>query len=439
MPAESFARLNRILCEAVPMDRATTAEQQTPLRRNRDFLLLWSGSTVSALGSSMSMLVLPLIGYAITGSTALAGLATAAVLLGGVLARLPAGALVDRWSRGRILLLSNLAGAACYASLAATTLAHRLTLAQLVGVGFLSGVIAAFIDPAASAAVRTVVPESQLPIAYSRNQVRRHAAGLIGPPLGGALYGVARGLPFLLDAVSYAIAALAMARLRTSLPAAANGRRRMFTEIAEGLRFVWHTVVIRAIMLWGAAINFSVSYVLVTVTLRLIRAGVHPSVIGLVDAIAAAAGLLGAFAAPSIIQRMATGRTTIMTGLVLAVIVAPLAWTNSVAVIATLLACGFFLMPANNSGIAAYLAAVTPHRLQGRMFSAGAFIATGIEPAAPALAGVLIAALGGRAATLVGAALVAASLAPLLASDAIRGLGRPDSWVRPADDAELAS
>jgi MFS family permease len=418
------------------VNRATA--EPPPLRRNRDFLLLWGGSGVSALGSSMSTLVFPLIGYAITGSTALAGLATAAVLLGGVVARLPAGALVDRWSRGRILLLANLAGAACYGSLAAITLAHRLTLAQLVGIGFLTGVIAAFVDPAGSAALRTVVPESQLPIAYSRNQVRRHAAALIGPPLGGALYGVARGLPFLLDAASYAIAALAISRLRTPLAAAAGGRRRMLAEIGEGLRFVWQQVVIRSIMLWGAAINFSVTYVLVTVTLRLVRAGVHPSVIGLVDAIAATAGLLGAFAAPSIIQRMPTGRTTIVTGLVLAGMVAPLAWTDSVAVIGTLLACGFLLLPANNSGISAYLAAVTPHRLQGRMFSAGAFIATGIGPGAPVLAGVLVGTLGGRTATLVGAGLVAASLAPLLASGAIRGLGRPDSWVRAADSEKLA-
>jgi MFS family permease len=77
----------------------------SPLRRNRDFVILWSGQAVSELGSSMSMLVFPLIGYAITGSAGLAGLATAATLLGQVVAGLPAGAMVDRWPRRRVLLV----------------------------------------------------------------------------------------------------------------------------------------------------------------------------------------------------------------------------------------------------------------------------------------------------------------------------------------------
>src|SRR6202008_953051 len=71
-----------------------------PLPRNRHFLILWAGQAVSALGTSMSVLVFPLVGFAITGSTLLAGLATTAVLLGSVVARLPAGALADRWPRG---------------------------------------------------------------------------------------------------------------------------------------------------------------------------------------------------------------------------------------------------------------------------------------------------------------------------------------------------
>jgi MFS family permease len=408
-----------------------------PLRRNRDFQLLWTGGAVSAFGTSMSTLVFPLIGYAITGSAARAGLATTAVLLGGALARLPAGALVDRWPRGRVLFIAYLVGVASYGSLAAVTLAHRLTMAHLVGVGLLTGITDAFFAPAASAAVRTVVPVSQLPIAYSRNQARRHAADLVGPPLGGALYTVARGLPFLLDAISYAVAALAMTRLRTPLPPpAGSGRRRVVPDIAEGLRFVWRHAVIRAIMLWGAAINFSVTFLLLTVTLRLVRAGVHPSVIGLIDTIAAAAGLAGALAAPLIVARMRTGLTTIVTGLLLALLVLPIAWTDNVVVIGVLLAGGFVLLPANNSGIGAYLASATPDRLQGRVYSASGFIANSIEPAAPLLAGVLVGSMGGRAATVTGAALIAASLVPLLASGAVRRLGRPDTWTEATQPSE---
>ncbi|MBV9823005.1 MAG: MFS transporter [Actinobacteria bacterium] len=402
----------------------------TLLGRNRDFLILWSGEAVSELGTSMSMLVFPLIGYAITGSPAQAGLATTGVLLGGMAARLPAGALVDRWPRNRVLLLANLVAAGSYASLAIAALAGVLTLAHLIAVGLVSGLADAFLSPAASAALRTVVPEADLPVAYSQLQVRRHAAALVGPPLGGALYSLARGLPFAVDALSYAVAGLLIPRLRTPLPApAAAARRTVAADVAEGLRFVWRHKVIRAILLWGAILNFAVTLVLVSVTLRLVQAGVAPSAIGLVDAVAAAAAVLGALAAPAVLPRLPTGTTTVLTSLMLVLVIIPVAATNQVLVIGALFGVGFFLLPTTNSGISAYLVTVTPDRLQGRVNSAGGFIAEGVLPVAPALAGVLVESVGGGAATLVGAACIALSVLPILASRAIRTLGRPGSWA----------
>lgn len=386
---------------------------------------------MSALGSSMSILVFPLVGYAITGSVGLASLASAATLLGKVVAGLPAGALVDRWSRRRVLLMSNLAGATVFGSLAAATLAHHLTLAHLIAAGFASGVVNSFVDPAASAAVRTLVPTEQLPRAYAQLEVRQHAVDLTGPPLGGALYSVARGLPFLVDAVSYCLTALSITRLRSTLPvpAATEANQSLRGELVKGLRFVWQETVIRTLMIWAAAFNFAVTVVFVGVTLRLVRAGVHPAAIGTVDAIAAAAGLLGAVFAPTLIQRTPTGALTITTTFVFGAIITPMAWTHNVVVIGSLLACGVVLLPANVAGLSAYMAAATPSHLQGRMNAAAGFINNAASPIAPIVAGVLVGSAGGEAATLSGAALVVLSAAPLLASPLIRALGRPESWA----------
>ena len=396
-------------------------------------MLLWAGDAVSDLGSSMSVLVFPLVGYAITGSAGLAGLATAAVLLGRVVAGLPAGALVDRWSRRRVLVVGNLAGLAVFGSLAAATLAHHLTLAHLIVAGFGSGVVASFLDPAASAAVRAVVPPHQLPLAYARLQTRRHGVDLAGPPLGGALYSIARGLPFVVDAVSYLVAALSITRLRAPLPppVADDGARSFRADLGEGLRFVWRATVIRTLMIWGAAFNVAVTVVFVGVTLRLVRAGVHPAAIGAVDAIAAAAGLVGATLAPPLIRRTPTGALVTVTTLVFAVVITPMAWTSNVVLIGSLLAAGMLFLPATNAAISAYLSAATPDRLQGRMNSAAGFISNAASPVAPVIAGLLVGSVGGRTATLVGAALVALSTAPLLVSPVIRALGRPDTWAAP--------
>jgi MFS family permease len=341
--------------------------------------------------------------------------------------------LTDRRPRSRVLLLSNIVAAVAFASLAVTAALDAVTLAHLVAVGLIAGAADAFIGPAASASVRTVVPPEQLPVAYTRLQARQHAAELIGPPLGGALYALARTVPFAVDAVSYAIYAATTRLLRTPLPAPEGPHHTLRKDVVEGLQFVWRHAVIRAVMMWAGIANFATAYVFVTITLRLVRAGVHPATIGLVDTIAAAAGLLGATVAPVVVRRVPTGLLTIVTGLVLVVLVVPMAATTNVIVIGGLFALETLLLPANNSGISAYLASVTPDRLQARMYSAAGLIANGILPLAPALAGVFISVFGGAVAVLIGAAVTALSLIPLLGTAAVRSLGRPETWQAARD------
>jgi predicted MFS family arabinose efflux permease len=406
------------------------APTTTSLTGNRDFAILWLGDTASELGSAMSMLVFPLLGYALTHSTTQAALATTAFFAAGTIMRLPAGALVDRWSRRRVLLISNLASAGVLGVLALLVATGVGSIAQLVVAVALAGAVETFFSPAASASLRAVVASEDLAQAYTRMQARHHVAALIGPPLGGALFAVAASLPFVVDTVSFAAFAVAVLFLRSPLPApATTGPRRLRAEVFEGLRFLWSQRAARAVMLWGGILNFAMGYVLISITLRLVRAGVHPAAIGAIDAVAAAGGILGAAVASRHAQRLPTGATTMITGLVLAAVVVPMAWTTDVWVIGALLATGTFLLPANNAGIGAYLSFVTPDELQGRMNSAAGFVSGGLTPLAPVAAGALLATIGGTQGTLVGAGLVACSIVPLLLEPSVRRLGRPTDWA----------
>lgn len=392
-------------------------------------MILWFGGVISELGTSMSQLVFPLVGYAITQSTVQAGLALTGVELGQVVMRLPAGALVDRMPRGRVLLVTNLVSTVVYATLAFAVFSGQLTVVHLVIAGFLGGSAEAFAAPATSATVRTIVPARQLPVAYTRLEAGSRAVRLVGPPAGGALYALARAVPFTLDAISYAAQAFAVTRLRTALPAPTRTRQSVGADIAEGLRFVWSHVAVRCMMIWAGLINFAGGFVFVLVTLRLVRAGVHPAAIGAVDAAAAATGLTGALLAPLIITRAPTGKLTIALTLTTAAITVPLAFTTNVPATAALLAAATFLVPANNAGISAYMVSVVPDALQGRINSAAGLIASGIAPLGPLLAGLALASLDTRVALIVGAALIAATVIPLLASTTIRSLGHPDTWT----------
>src|SRR5947209_7112764 len=75
--------------------------------RNRDYLLMWSGQIVSAVGSRVSQLAFPLLMFAVTHSPAQAGFLSAARGVAYAVCMLPAGALVDRWNRKRVMILSD--------------------------------------------------------------------------------------------------------------------------------------------------------------------------------------------------------------------------------------------------------------------------------------------------------------------------------------------
>lgn len=418
----------------------TGATPHRSLWRSHDFMLLWTGETVSSLGTSMSTFVFPLVGYALTHSTTQAALAGSASALGGLVMRLPAGVLVDRWSRKRVLVASNLAGGVLYLSLAVAGLLHALTMTHLVLVALCTGVVGAFFTPAETAAVREVVSGDQLPAALSQNQARRHLATIVGPPLGGALLALRAWMPFALDAVTYLLSAAGLSRLRAPLTAPEGGAedtglRGVLHGVGEGLRFIRGEGVLRAILVWALIVNFAVNMLFLVVNLKLLRAGVHPATIGLIDTMGAASALLGSLVAPALVRRLPTGALTILAGVVLALAVLPIAFTDDPVLVGGLFALAMFLNPASNASIGAYRVASTPDHLQGRAAAAMQFAVTLFTPLTGVVGGAALATFGGRSAILAATALIMLSVVPLVASAEVRRLPTPDRWVLPGEPA----
>src|SRR5262245_56917941 len=185
-----------------------------PLRRNARFQLLWIGSAASALGSQLSALAFPLLVLAITGSPAKAGLVSAAHLASLVVVVALAGPLVDRWDRRRILIGCELARGLGMASVAGAVSAGVVVLPHLLVVGLAQGAANALFNPARMTAVRAVGPRSELGSAIAQEEVRTHAAALAGPPLAGALFGLGRAVPFVLDSVSYLVSLVCIVAAR---------------------------------------------------------------------------------------------------------------------------------------------------------------------------------------------------------------------------------
>ena len=404
------------------------------LRKNHDFTVLWVGQTVSELGTQVSMFVFPLVTFAVTGSALLAGLSGSLELLGMALVLLPAGLMADRVHRGRLMRAASGAGLLLYGSLVVAGALGALTVPHLFAVGLLTGACAGLFAPAEMSAVRTVVPDEQLPTALSQQQARQHVASLAGGPLGGALYAVARWVPFLFDALTFAVSWVMLGRIRSDLspaPRADNAggeRRRARDDVAEGFRFQWSRPFFRTIMVWGMCSNLVTNAIFVAATLRLIQAGFAPWSIGLVETAAGACGVLGALAAPRIIERTATGVLTIVVAWSFVPLLVPLVFWNNPVVVMLSLSTGVFLNPAGNAGIGSYKMSITPQPIVGRVQATGQFLGWSTLPLAPVLGGGLLAAFGGPV-TMVSLVVLSALVATVpMMSGTVRSVPRPAQW-----------
>ena len=403
------------------------------LAANRDFTVLWVGETVNQLGSRASHFVLPLLAYSLSGSVLVAAVVEAAHLLGTAVVLLPAGALADRLDRRALMLGASSSGAVLYASLAVAGMLDALTIPHLAVVGLLTGVASGVFGPAQLSAIRSVVATTDLPTALSQNQARRHVAALLGGPLGGALYSLTRWAPFAFDAATFAVSCLTLRRIRTDLSAPPRARpTRVLADIREGVAFILARPFFRVLMSWAALVNLVTNALLFVVLLRMIQADFPPAQIGLVETAAGIGGILGAIAAPYVIDRLPTGALTVAVAWVLALPLVPMIWWATPLVVG---ACSFFFLflnPIGNAGISAYRLAQTPDAMQGRVSASAQFLAVALMPLAPVLGAALLHRLGGEWAVGVLLALTLLLATYLSASKSVRGVPRPSEWRQQA-------
>jgi MFS family permease len=262
-----------------------------PLRRNRDFQLLWGGQAVSLLGSQTSKIAYPLLVLALTGSPAKAGIAGFAALLGYLLFPLPAGALADRHDRKRIMIACDAIRLAAVGSIAVAGWVAHITYAQVLVAGFFEGAATVFSTLAQRAALPMLVHPSQRSAAIGQNEARQNAAQLAGPALGGALFGLSRAAPFAADALSYVASLVTLPFIkapmqagRRAVPAAAREPRAgtLLGELGEDLAWTWRQPFLR----YGACFSASVNVLWQVLTLGLIvlarHDGATPGQIGLI-------------------------------------------------------------------------------------------------------------------------------------------------------------
>jgi len=367
-----------------------------PLRRNRDFVLLQAGQLLSNVGTQTTQIAYPLLVLVLTHSPAKAGVVAFARALPLWLFALPAGLAADRFSRKRLMIISDVARTATVTGLGVAVLLHHVAFWEIPVVAFVEGAGAALFGGAQMGAMRSVVPKPQLPIATNVLTARIAIVRLAGPPLGGVLFGITRSLPFFVDAGSYAASTGSLLAMRTPFQ---EEREResapMLHSLLEGLRFLWSSPFLRTIVgiFTLAQIIFpGVSLALVVIAKR---QGLSPGEIGALVALFGVALLVGSIIAP-VVRRLLPTRALIVLefwtwagcGLFL---IWPSAYVLAASVVPTALA-----IPTTDSIVWPYQMSLTPDRLMGRATAAISSLTNGAGALGPLLAGFLLANVSAR-------------------------------------------
>ena len=178
-------------------------QHRSMLWHNRDFILLWSGQSVSSLGTSITQTAYPLLVWDMSHSAALVGLMGGLGTLPYLLLSLIVGALVDRWDRKRVMVLCDSIRALNLGSVLIVLFIGHLTVVQLCANTLLEGTCYVFFNLAEVSCLPRVVSNEQLPQATAQNEATVGTTLLFGPLLGGFLYSFFQFVPFLADALSY--------------------------------------------------------------------------------------------------------------------------------------------------------------------------------------------------------------------------------------------
>ncbi|HKT36953.1 MAG TPA: MFS transporter [Ktedonobacterales bacterium] len=376
---------------------------------NRDWALLWSGQLVSVVGTQVSQLAYPLLMLALTNSPAQAGFLSAARTIPYFVLGLPAGALVDRWNRKRVMLVCDAGRALALGSIPLALALQRLTLTHLYIVALVDGALNVFFNLAETAALTRVVSREQIPSATALNELTLSTGSMLGPALGGLVFAIGQGFAFLADAISYAISVVSVWFIRTELSAPRTAEtRRLLDDIREGVMWLWRQSLLRFLaFVVGGVVLIESGYMLVVIILAQ-HMGASPAEIGLVLGAGGVGSFVGALLSGPAMRRLTLGQIALGVHWIWALLLPLFVIAPNPLALAALMLVTYGITPVFFVAQYSYRLARIPDELQGRVNSVVRLPLFVGQPLGLALAGLLSQTIGPVNAILVFSALLLA-------------------------------
>ena len=374
---------------------------------SRDWVLLWSGQLVSVVGTQVSQLAYPLLMLALTDSPAQAGFLSAARTIPYLLLGLPAGALVDRWDRRRVMIVCDAGRALALGSIPLALAFGWLSLAQLYAVALLEGTLNVFFNLAETAALTRVVSREQIPSATTLNEVTLSTGSMLVPALGGLIFAIGQGFAFLVDAISYAVSVVSVWFIRADLSAPRTAdASRLLDDIREGVVWLWRQSLMRFLaFVVGGTVLIESGYMLVVIVLAQ-RMDASPAAVGLVLGAGGVGSVVGAVLSGPAMRRLTFGQIAMGVHWIWVLLLPLYAIAPTPLALAAITAAAYGVTPIFFVAQYSYRLARIPNELQGRVNGVFRLFQFVGQPLGLALAGLLSQFIGPVNTVLVFAALL---------------------------------
>ena len=373
------------------------------LWRNGDFMRLWVGQTVSEAGTQVSQLAVPTVAILLLHATPFqVGLLTALEFLPFPVLGLVVGVYADRLRRRPLMIASDLGRMLALATIPVAFGLGLLRIEQLYLVGLVVGVFNVFFGVSYQSYLPALIDRADLVEGNSKLAVSRSTAQLAGPAIAGvAIQAIGAARAVSIDAASFLVSALSLWLIAKPepqpKPGSAAGRSGFWHEMWEGIQVVsgnptlWKIAGCTATANLGSNMAFAVELIFMYRYLHL-----APGLVGLVYAIGAVGGLLGAIASGAVVARLGVGRTLFLSILAGGLLMAtPLAAQTNAPVFLSLLFFAQFMLGAPYDITQVSLRqAITPDRVQGRMNATMRTIVWGTIPIGSLLGGILAGIIG---------------------------------------------
>ncbi len=361
------------------------------------FNRMWASSVISNLSDGILIAAAPLLAISLTDSTVLISAIGAMVMLPWLLFAIPIGVIVDRVDRRFILAGANATRSAVVGLLALLIATDKVSIYWLLFASFVIGVCEVAADTTAQSLIPQILEEKNFEKGNSRLQISETVIqGFVGAPLSGFIYAIAISLPFFINSLGLAVAAL----LALSIPIkylqdvrkdeAVQEKKKFVADMKFGIRYLFNEKVLRRLVVTTASIGVCYSMGTATMVLFIIEELKLPEhLFGVILTIQGIGAIAGAFVAPRLSKKF--GRSRVMTfGITSSSVVLLLqGFSPNIYIFVALATFGGFAISQWNILLMATYQTVIPNELYGRIHGTRRTLVWGMMPIGSLLGGVL--------------------------------------------------